>query len=60
MVDMIIVMENGRIIETGSYEELLQNKSAFSLFLHDHLQHNNGNEEDQEGMLRRNLQSWRL
>ena len=48
MVDTIIVMEDGRIREVGTYEELLQNNGAFALFLQTYLMHRNDDEDEEE------------
>ena len=48
MVDTIVVMENGRIRDVGTYEELLQYKGAFSVFLQTYLLHGNEDDEDEE------------
>ena len=49
MVDQIIVMEDGRIREMGTYDELLSHRGAFSVFLETYLlQRNQENEEEDE------------
>ncbi|KAK3096100.1 hypothetical protein FSP39_023229 [Pinctada imbricata] len=50
MVDTIIVMDNGRIREVGSYEELLQYNGVFAQFLQTYLLQGtqDEDEEDQE------------
>ncbi|XP_069101813.1 multidrug resistance-associated protein 1-like isoform X2 [Argopecten irradians] len=45
-VDKIIVMDNGQISEVGSYEQLLDSKGAFSIFLNNFLL--KGDSEDEE------------
>nr|XP_034320755.1 multidrug resistance-associated protein 1 isoform X2 [Crassostrea gigas] len=45
-VDLIVVMDNGTISEVGSYEELMQEKGAFSQFLEAYLLQED--EEDSE------------
>ncbi|KAH3867554.1 hypothetical protein DPMN_030686 [Dreissena polymorpha] len=50
MVDRIVVMVDGTITETGTYEELVSHDGAFAQFLrHYMLEEEEGEEEDQEG-----------
>lgn len=37
-VDQIVVLKDGRISESGTYEELMRNRGAFAEFLMDQLQ----------------------
>lgn len=48
-VDLIVVMDNGTISEVGSYEELMQEKGAFSQFLEAYLLQED--EEDSESKI---------
>jgi len=49
MVDNIVVVVDGEISETGSYEELLSQDRAFAQFLRTYLQEQNPDvEEDEE------------
>ncbi|KAK3094333.1 hypothetical protein FSP39_000405 [Pinctada imbricata] len=48
MVDMIIVMDNGRIRETGTYEELLQRKDVFAHFLQSCLLQSNPDDDHED------------
>ena len=45
-VDQIVVMKDGRISESGTYEELLANKGAFSDFLIEQLKDQDINDEN--------------
>lgn len=49
-VDLIIVLKNGQITESGTYKELLAQKGAFAEFLVQYLQEA-GEEEEVEGNL---------
>lgn len=52
MVDSIIVLKDGMISETGSYEELLNRNGDFAEFLQQYLQQNDGeSDEDPESKL---------
>lgn len=46
--DQIFLMENGSIIESGSYESLIQKNSAFSDFMRTYLESKNNNSVDYE------------
>ncbi|KAL5019777.1 hypothetical protein ScPMuIL_002669 [Solemya velum] len=48
MVDMVVVMEDGRISETGTYEELLSHDGPFAQFLKTYLTQDNDDEEDDD------------
>ncbi|KAK3095033.1 hypothetical protein FSP39_009377 [Pinctada imbricata] len=47
-VDAIILMENGRIREAGTYDELLNRKGVFAQFLQTYLLQDNSDEEDED------------
>ena len=47
-VDEIVVVKDGRISETGSYQELMRSKGAFSEFLIEHLSERQGEEQEEE------------
>ena len=42
--DLIVVMKNGEISETGTYDELLNKDGAFADFLNTYLNEGDGNE----------------
>ena len=42
--DKIIVMSNGRIIEVGSYRQLIEQNGAFAEFLQNYGMHNDMND----------------
>ncbi|GAV03421.1 hypothetical protein RvY_13847 [Ramazzottius varieornatus] len=44
--DVILVLENGTISEMGSYQQLLQAKRAFANFLREHLESDDGLEDE--------------
>ena len=48
--DMIIVIKNGEVSETGNYQELLQRDGAFAEFLRQYLKELQ-DEDDEEGRL---------
>ena len=48
-VDLIIVMEDGHIKETGTYDDLIQNYGAFAKFLQTYLTQYSDDQEDEEG-----------
>ena len=51
LVDNIIVMDNGTISETGTYDELMMHNGAFAQFLLQYLtQESSEDWEDAEGM----------
>ena len=52
-VDEIIVLNNGMISETGSYEELLSHDGAFAEFVRTYLQETEENDAqlDEEGKM---------
>lgn len=45
-VDQILVLEGGRIVESGKYEDLMQNKGDFSAFVEEHLKNMEEAKED--------------
>lgn len=49
-VDNIYVMKDGTISETGTYQDLLDSKGAFSEFLHQHGNEDVANDEDEENL----------
>jgi len=48
MVDNIVVVVDGEISETGSYEELLSQDKAFAQFLRTYLQQQDSEDEEDE------------
>ena len=48
MVDNIVVIVDGIISESGSYEELLSQDKAFAQFLRTYLQQQDSEDEDDE------------
>ena len=50
-MDYIIVMEDGRISEAGTYKELLARKEAFADYLMEHLKEAAENEDEDENEL---------
>lgn len=47
-VDEIIMLENGRIVEMGSYDELVNRGGIFSVYLAKHRQEDKEDEENEE------------
>jgi ABC-type proline/glycine betaine transport system ATPase subunit len=45
-VDEIIMLENGRILEMGSYQELVSNQSDFSKFIENYVTSSSQEEDD--------------
>ncbi|CAG5116633.1 unnamed protein product, partial [Candidula unifasciata] len=48
MVDHIIVLTNGQISETGSYDELMSHDGAFASFLKEYFQQETETDADEE------------
>lgn len=48
-VDLIVVMKNGIISESGTYKELLDKKGDFADFLILHMQEQNDDKVDESG-----------
>lgn len=48
-VDLIVVMKNGSISESGTYKELLDKKGDFADFLILHMQEQNDDKVDESG-----------
>ena len=48
MVDMVIVLVDGKISEMGSYDELLSHDGAFAQFLKTYLTQENDDEEEED------------
>ncbi|OWF55505.1 multidrug resistance-associated protein 1-like [Mizuhopecten yessoensis] len=51
-VDKIIVMDNGRITEMGSYDQLLENNGAFSRFLNTYLLKGDSDDDESDEEVR--------
>ena len=52
MADMIVVMENGKISEKGTYEKLLEENGRFAEFIRTYLNQEAAElESDAEGLL---------
>ena len=51
MVDNILVIVDGNISESGSYEELMSHNRDFAQFLRTYLQQEDANQEDDEECL---------
>ncbi|KAK6485811.1 multidrug resistance-associated protein 1-like [Huso huso] len=50
LADMIVVMEDGKIIEMGSYQKLLSDRQKFAEFLQVYCQETKGSRSSAEGM----------
>ncbi len=48
-VDMIVVMKDGHISETGTYQQLLTHGGAFAEFLRTYINQSNSDEDSNSG-----------